>query len=190
MKELCEARAKLEMSSNFQIYPIGGKSDPPLPPPIQNCQRTEWTLHFSMWPMRAHLKQLKFSDVPLGVNLTLPSLPPFKTARGQSELFAFQCDQWEPIWNSSNFQIYPWGVNLTLPSPLPPPIWNCQRTEWTLCFPMWPMRAHLKQLKFSDVPLGVNLTLPSLPPFKTARGQMMNSSLFNVTNESPFETVN
>ena len=35
MKELCEARAKLEMSSNFQIYP--GKTDdyppsPPLPP--------------------------------------------------------------------------------------------------------------------------------------------------------------
>ena len=45
MKELCEATAKLEMSSNFQIYPLGGKSD-----------------------------------------------PPFETARGQSELFAFQCD--------------------------------------------------------------------------------------------------
>ena len=26
--------------------------------------------------------------------------PPFKTARAQSELFIFQCDQWEPIWNS------------------------------------------------------------------------------------------
>ena len=26
--------------------------------------------------------------------------PPFKTARGQSELFTFQCDQWEPIQNS------------------------------------------------------------------------------------------
>ena len=46
MKELCEARAKVEMSSNFQIYP--GKTD---------------------------------------------DGPPFKTARGQSELFAFQCDQ-------------------------------------------------------------------------------------------------
>ena len=29
MKELCEARAKLEMCSNFQIYPWGAKSDPP-----------------------------------------------------------------------------------------------------------------------------------------------------------------
>ena len=27
-KELCEARAKLVMSSHFQIYPGGGKSDP------------------------------------------------------------------------------------------------------------------------------------------------------------------
>ena len=32
-KELCEARAKLEMSSDFQIYPFGGKSDGPSPPP-------------------------------------------------------------------------------------------------------------------------------------------------------------
>ena len=29
-----------------------------------------------------------------------PSLPPFKTAGAQSKLFAFQCDQWEPIQNS------------------------------------------------------------------------------------------
>ena len=26
--------------------------------------------------------------------------PPFKIARAQSELFAVQCDQWEPIQNS------------------------------------------------------------------------------------------
>ena len=26
--------------------------------------------------------------------------PPFETARAQSELCTFQCDQWEPIWNS------------------------------------------------------------------------------------------
>ena len=26
--------------------------------------------------------------------------PPFETARAQSELFTFQCGQWEPIWNS------------------------------------------------------------------------------------------
>ena len=43
--------------------------------------------------MRVHLKQLKFSDLPLGGKFDTPSPPPFKTARGQSELFAFQCDQ-------------------------------------------------------------------------------------------------
>ena len=34
MKELCEARAKLETSSNFQIYP--GKSDEP--PPFETAR--------------------------------------------------------------------------------------------------------------------------------------------------------
>ena len=53
MKELCEARAKLETSSNFQIY-LGKTDDRP---PIQNCQSTEWTLHFSMQSMRAYSKQ-------------------------------------------------------------------------------------------------------------------------------------
>ena len=38
MKELREARAKLEMSSHFQIYPLGGKSDPP-PPGIKLPQQ-------------------------------------------------------------------------------------------------------------------------------------------------------
>ena len=51
-----------------------------------------------MWPMRAHLKQLKFSDLPPGGKSDPP--PPFETVRAQSELFAFQCDQWEPIQNS------------------------------------------------------------------------------------------
>ena len=26
--------------------------------------------------------------------------PPFETDREESELFAVQCDKWEPIWNS------------------------------------------------------------------------------------------
>ena len=47
-----------------------------------------------------NLKQAQiFRFTPRGVNLDTP-LPPFETARGQSELFAFQCDQWEPIQNS------------------------------------------------------------------------------------------
>ena len=32
--------------------------------------------------------------------------PPFETARAQSELFAFQCHQWEPIQNSQLIRKY------------------------------------------------------------------------------------
>ena len=32
--------------------------------------------------------------------------PPFETARAQSELFTFQCCQWEPIRNSQLIRKY------------------------------------------------------------------------------------
>ena len=44
---------------------------------------------------------------------------------------------------------------------------------------------HLKLLKFPDLPWGVNLT----PHLKLLEDRV-NTSLFNVTNESTFETVN
>ena len=85
-----DAHAKLEKSSNFQIYPQGGKSDP---------------------------------------------LPPFKTARGQSELFTFQCDwSFVSIYRNKKVQIFrftPRGVNLT---PLPP--FETARGQSELCFSM------------------------------------------------------
>ena len=68
----------------------------------------------------------------------IPS-PPFETARALSRLFTVQCHQWEPIWNGQLIRIYKEG---NIP---PSPIWNCQSTEWTLHFSMWPMRAHSKQ---------------------------------------------
>ena len=45
--------------------------------------------------------------------------PPIKTSRAQSQLFAFQCSQWEPIWNSQLIGRYKemsvWHlVNLTI----------------------------------------------------------------------------
>ena len=64
-KELCEARAKLEMSSNLADEPTLADV---LPPPIRNC--------------------------------------PFETARALSELYAFQCCQWEPIRNSQLIRKY------------------------------------------------------------------------------------
>ena len=68
---------------------------------IWNCQSTEWTLHFSMWSMRAHLKQSTNRKISRNVTRwILQYNPPFETGRAQSELFTFQCSQWELIWNS------------------------------------------------------------------------------------------
>ena len=101
MKELCEARAKLETSSNFQIYPQGGKSDPPFETARGQSELFAFQCERALWSKSKTWNELKFSDLPLGgVNLMDPPLPPFKTAKEQSELFAFQCDQWEPIQNS------------------------------------------------------------------------------------------
>ena len=115
--------------------------------------------------------------------------PPFETARAQSELFTFQCSQWEPIQNSQIIGRYKemsvWHqVHLTIY----PPIWNCQSSEWTLCFSMWSMRANLKQSSNRKIEGNVSVTpqliwrynemsvwhqvhLMIYPPFKTARAQ-------------------
>ena len=88
--------------------------------------------------------------------------PQFKTGRPQSELFAFQCSQWELIWNSQLTGRYKemspgesygqlgliWNSQLIRRykemSPGESYIWNWQSSEWTLCFSMQSMRAHLK----------------------------------------------
>ena len=81
----------------------------------------------------------------------------FGTARAQSELFTFQCSQWEFIWNSQQIgrskEMSPgesysqleliWNSQLIGRYKEMPPgesyIWNCQSTEWTLCFSMQSM---------------------------------------------------
>ena len=78
-------------------------------------------------------------------------LPPFETARAQSEFFAVQCHQLEPILNGQLIRKYK----------------------------EIPMHRENIQIPKADGPL--HLKLPN------HRG---NSSLFNVINESPFETVN
>ena len=85
-----------------------------------------------------------YKEIPVQINwwlspLPIIPLPPFETARALSQLFTVQCHQWEPIQNSQLIGIDKEG---NIP---PPPIQNCQRTEWTLCCSMWPMRAHSKQ---------------------------------------------
>ena len=59
MKELCEGRAKLEMSSNLADKPT--LADVLLP--VQNCQRKEQTLCISIPSMRAHLKQSTYKNI-------------------------------------------------------------------------------------------------------------------------------
>ena len=147
---------KWQVSSNFLIYP--GKTDEPsLHPPFETArvlselyafQCSQWA---PIWNSQI-IGRYKEMSVWHQVNLQIyppPSLPPFKTARALSELYAFQCSQWVPIrnsqligrykemsvWHQVNLQIYP-----------PPPIQNCQSSEWTLRFSMQSMRAHSKQL--------------------------------------------
>ena len=50
--------------------------------------------------MRTHLKQ------SIDKKVTGDVLPPFETALAQSDLFAVQCGQWEPIWNSQLIRKY------------------------------------------------------------------------------------
>ena len=103
----------------------------------------------------------RYKEMSPGESYNIP--PWVETGRAQSELFAFQCSQWELIWNSQligrykemspgesygqweliwNSQLIGWCKEM---SPGESYIWNCQSTEWTLCFSMQSMRAHLKQ---------------------------------------------
>ena len=90
------------------------------------------------------------------------NIPPhhFETARPQSELFAFQCSQWELIWNSQLIRRYKemsssesysqweliWNSQLIgrYKEMLPGEsyIWNWQSSEWTLHFSMQSMSTH------------------------------------------------
>ena len=118
-----------------------------IPSPVWNWQRTEWTLHFSMQSMRAHLKQSTNRKKSRNVTrwILWYTTPQFETGRAQSELFAFQYSQWELIWNSQLIGRYKEML------PGESYIWNCQSSEWTLRFSMQSMRAHLKQSNNSKI---------------------------------------
>ena len=88
MKELCEARAKLEMSSNL----AGEGSSASVLPPCETASEKELSLHISIPSMRTHLKQ-STDEKMTGEPSLADVLPPFETARAQSDLFAVQCGQ-------------------------------------------------------------------------------------------------
>ena len=90
------------------------------------------------------------------MNLTI--YPTIENGRAQSELFAFECGQWELIWNSQLIGWYKemspgesygqweliWNSKLIGrykemspgKSYIVPPIETGKSTEWTLCFSM------------------------------------------------------
>ena len=72
-------------------------------PPIQNCQSSEWTLHFSMQSMRAHAKQSTNRKISGNVSVTPQLIGKYKEMS---------------VWHQVNLTIYP------------PYIW--QSTEWSL----------------------------------------------------------
>ena len=73
-------------------------------------QSTEWSLHCSMLSLaltdrytpKQHWQTIEWSLHCWKLSLRLKGryTPVFETARAQSDLFAFQCSQWEQIWNS------------------------------------------------------------------------------------------
>ena len=71
--------------------------------------------------------------------------PWFESARAQSELFTFQCSQWELIWNSQLIGRYKEMSPGESYNQWPPQFETVRATEWTLCFSMQSMWAHLKQ---------------------------------------------
>ena len=129
---------KQQVSSNFQIY-LGKTDDypPPLPSPpspfeTARAQSELFAFQCSQWePIRNSqlIGRYKEMSVWHQVNLMIypplpspPLPPPFETARAQSELFTFQCSQWEPIQNSQLIGRYKemsvWHqVNLTIYPP-------------------------------------------------------------------------
>ena len=99
----------------------------------------------------------------------------FETARPQSELFAFQCSQWELIWNSQLIGRYKEmspGESYSQQSELfafqcgQELIWNSQ------------LIGRYKEMS------------PGESYIWNCQSNRVNSSLFNAVNESSFETVN
>ena len=75
----------------------------------------DWELHMSSWSFISYKKwkssvkqeqNLKQAQIFRFTQVKLMMDPPFENAWAQSELFTFQCDQWEPIQNSQLIGIY------------------------------------------------------------------------------------
>ena len=115
----------------------------------------------------------KYKEIPVYIRIQIPKTdgsPPYETVRALSDLYTFQCSQWAPIRNSQiigrykeipvqrkhvdtkgsqlirKYKEIPVYIRIQIPkTDGPPPVWNCQSSEWPLRFSMQSMSAHSKQ---------------------------------------------
>ena len=147
------------------------------------------------------------------MNLTIYP-PQFETGRAQSELFAFQCGQWEFIWNSQLIGRYKEmspGESYDIPSHFETAraqseLFTFQCSQWELIwnsqligrykemspgesYGQWELIWNSQLIgRYKEMSPGESYDIPS-HTLKLAEFRV-NSLLFNAVNESSFETVN
>ena len=119
-------------------------------------------------------------SVTQGKSYDIPPL--FETARAQSELFAIQCGQWEPIRNSQLIGRYKeMSVNLMI---YPPPQFETARAQSELfafqCSQWKPIRNSQLIGKYKEMSVWHQVNLTIYPPTIYLTEHRVISSLFNV----------
>ena len=135
-------------------------------PPIQNCLMKKWQLHI----FRNSQLIRKYKEILVYIRIQIPKAdgpPPFETARALSELYAFQCCQWEPIQNSQLIRKYkeiPVYIRIQIPkADGPPPIETARALSEVYAFqccqwePIW--NSQLIR-KYKEIPVYIRIQIP------------------------------
>ena len=97
---------KQQVSSNFQIYPWGGKSDPPCL--VSKSEMVTTALHYiqlyvlsrnerALWSRSKTWNELKFSDLPLGDKSDPPAFPHLKLPEDRVNSLLFNVTNESPF---------------------------------------------------------------------------------------------
>ena len=132
MKELCKARAKLEMSSNL--------GDEPTLADVLHCSKL---LDEKVTFKHFHTINENPFETVIWQESDRWCPPPTQNCQWKRSNSAHI-----HTINENPFETVIWGESDRW---CPPPIWNCQSTEWSLCCSMWSMRAHLKQSTYKKI---------------------------------------
>ena len=114
----------------------------------------------------------------------------FKTARAQSELFAFQCSQWELIWNSQLIGRYK-EMSPGESYDIPPQVDTGRAQSELFAFQcgQWKLIWNSQLIgRYKEMSPGESYDIP--PQLLKLPELRVNSPLFNALNENSFETVN